>query len=225
MNALRSISGRPISARRWIALAVAVLITLTGGILYGNYSQRWNTSAEMQVAVSHLGSFPREVGIWKAVEDLPIEESALQMLECKGHLNRRYVNEETGKSLQLAIMLGPPGPIAVHTPEICYSSRAYELTDERAEAVLEASSGKRHSFWKVDFTTRNAMADGLRVYYAWGDGGNWNASSSPRFEFAGAPLLYKLQLASYVSSYAGDDGPDPGRQFLEELLDSAWAAN
>ena len=223
MKNLQSFKSRPNSVRRWIALAVAVLITLTGGILYGNYSQRWNSSAEMRSAAIHLGSFPREVGSWKAVEDSPIEESALQMLECEGHLNRRYVNGETGKSLQLAIMLGPPGPIAVHTPEICYSSRAYEQTDERAEAVLEASSGKRHSFWKVDFTTRNAMADDLRVYYAWSTGAKWQASDSPRFEFAGAPLLYKLQLASYVSPHAGDEGPDPGQQFLLELLKTPWA--
>jgi hypothetical protein len=218
-------SSQPNFARRWMALGVAVLITLTGGILYGNYSQRWNVSSEMRSAADHLGQLPREIGKWKAVEDMPIAESALQMLECAAHINRRYVNEETGKSLQLAIMLGPPGPIAVHTPEICYSSRAYEIKGERSETVLDVSTEKRHSFWTIDFVTRNAFADRLRVYYAWSDGRNWIASNSPRFEFAGAPLLYKLQLATHVSPYSGDEGADPCRQFLEELLESAWAVN
>ena len=224
MKASGTINSQRNITRRWMALGVAVLITLTGGILYGNYSQRWGASDEMRAAAIHLGQLPREVGSWKAVEEVPIEDSTLQMLECAGHINRRYVNEETGKSLQLAIMLGPTGPIAVHTPEICYSSRAYEVQGERKESVLEASTGERHSFWTVDFTTRNALADGLRVYYAWGDGQKWFASNSPRFEFAGAPLLYKLQLATYVNPYAGDEGSDPSRQFLEELLESAWAA-
>jgi len=224
MKSSPTFSTQPHFARRWLALGIAVLMTLTGGILYGNYSQRWSTSDEMQSAAAHLHRFPREIGSWKAVEDMPIEQSALTMLECEAHLNRRYVNEETGKSVQLAIMLGPPGPIAVHTPEVCYSSRAYELQDERAETALQTSAGERHSFWMVDFTTRNALADGLRVYYAWSPGGKWKASNSPRFEFAGAPCLYKLQLASYVSLYSSDDGPDPGRQFLEELIRSEWAA-
>lgn len=224
MKASRTINSQWSITRRWLALGIAVLITLTGGILYGNYSQRWNASAEMRAAAIHLGQLPREIGSWKAVEEVPIDDSALQMLECTGHINRRYVNEETGKSLQLAIMLGPPGPIAVHTPEICYSSRAYELQGERSKTLLEVSTGMRHLFWTVDFTTRNALADGLRVYYAWGDGRKWFASNSPRFEFAGAPLLYKLQVATYVNPYAGDEGSDPSRQFLEELLESAWAA-
>jgi len=224
MKASQAFNCQPNFARRWMALGIAVLITLTGGILYGNYSQRWTRSDEMQSAAARLGQFPRQIGSWKAVEDAPIEESALEMLECVGHINRRYVNEETGKSLQVAIMLGPPGPIAVHTPEICYSSRAYELQDERAEVMLETAAGERHSFWSVDFTTRNSLAEGQRVYYAWSAGRNWEASSAPRFKFAGAPCLYKLQLASYVSPYSDNDGSDPGRQFLKELLSSEWAA-
>jgi hypothetical protein len=110
----------------------------------------------------------------------------------------------------------------VHTPEICFSSREYDITNDRTKTIVESSTGQRHSFWKVDFTTRNALADGLRVYYAWSRGDVWQAADSPRFKLAGGPLLYKIQLATYVSPYLGNDAADPGRQFLEDFLQSAW---
>jgi hypothetical protein len=173
-------------------------------------------------AATQLEKLPRKIGSWKAVEDLPIEDSALQMLECAGYVSRRYVNQDSGHSIQLAIIVGRPGPIAVHTPEICFSSRGYEIKNERSEMSIEALPNQPHSFWRVDFKTRNAFADGLRFYYAWSPRHAWRASRSPRFEFAGAPLLYKLQLATYLAPHASDDGLDPGRQFLEAFLKSAW---
>lgn len=221
-TATKTYLGRIRSARRWLALALAVLITLTGGVLYGSYSQRWSARAELTAAATRLERFPREIGSWKAVEDVLFDESALQMLECAGYVNRRYVNQDSGHSIQLAVIVGPPGPIAVHTPEICFSSRAYELANERTEAFLDVSPSQRHSFWRVEFATRSALGDGLRVYYAWSAGGLWKSSRSPRVEYAGASLLYKIQLTTYVAPHLSDESSDPGRQFLEELLHSAW---
>ena len=209
---------RTISARRWLALALAVLIILTGGVLYGNYVQRWSPPAELSAAASQLAKLPREIGSWKAVEDIPIDESALAMLECAGYVHRSYVNQNSGQSVQFVIIVGRPGPIAVHTPEICFSSRAYAVKNERSEITVDTSPNEQHSFWKIDFAPRNGFAQSLRVYYAWSPNRVWKAARSPRFEFAGLPLLYKIQLATYISPLQGDEGPDPGQQFLEELL-------
>jgi hypothetical protein len=184
--------------------------------------QRWNAPAELTAAAAELAKFPGEIGRWTAVEDMPIEDPALQMLESAGYVHRRYVNRDTGQSIQLVIIVGPPGPTAAHTPEICFSSRAYNITNERTKTIVESSTGQRHSFWIIDFTTRNAFADGLRVYYAWSQGSAWLAADFPRFELAGGPLLYKIQLATYVSPYLGEGTTDPGRQFLDEFLQSAW---
>jgi hypothetical protein len=210
------------STRRWTALTVAVALTLTGGALYGSYLQRWDAPAELTASAAELAKFPREIGRWTAVEDLTIDTFAMEMLDCAGYVHRRYLHRDSGQSIRLVIIVGPPGPTAVHTPEICFSSRAYEVTNQRTKSSVESPDGQQHSFWKVDFTTRNAFADGLRVYYSWSHGAQWRASDSPRFELAGGPLLYKIQLATYVSPYLGDDAPDPGRQFLEEFLQSAW---
>jgi hypothetical protein len=212
----------PKIVRQWLALTAAVLITVTGGVLYGGYIQRWNPPPDLTAAATRLAKLPREFGSWKVVDDVPIDESTLEMLECAGYVSRRYVNQESGQSVQCAIMVGPPGPIAVHTPEVCYSSQEYEIQNERTRISIEALPSQKHSFWKVDFTTRNALADALRVHYAWTSGREWKASRTPRFEYAGEPRLYKIQSASYVTPDLGDVGVDPGRQFLEEFVRSAW---
>ena len=93
----------------------------------------------------------------------------------------------------LAVIVGPPGPISVHTPEICYSGAEYTQIGER-QAVFLGDGGAKQSAWLTQFprTTSRGMAC---VYYAWSDGGNWKAADQPRVSFAGRPLLYKFQLA------------------------------
>lgn len=207
---------------RWLALASALLLTVGGGVLYGRFSQRWGPPADLVAAAAQLEQMPRQFGTWKLAEELPIEKSALEMLECAAYVNRRYVNEATGHSISLAVLLGPPGPIAVHTPEICFSSRAYEIQSDRKEIAIETTTRGRQTFWSVDFGSRNALAEGLRVYYAWSAGSEWQAAASPRFQFATAPLLYKIQLAAPAAPRLTDDSPDSGRQFLEALCNSNW---
>jgi len=209
----------------WLVLAIGVGIVLSTGVLYGHYSQRWGPPIDLVAAGSHLDSFPRQLGKWQLTEELPMGDSALAMLECAGYVNRRYVNQESGETVSVAIIVGPAGPIAVHTPEICYSSRAYELQDQRRSVVIGTAPDAEQSFWCVDFKTRNLMADQLRVYYAWSRGERWEASTSPRLKFAAAPLLYKIQLAGLSAPATKTANSDPCRQFLDELLDSKWTLN
>ena len=218
-NAQRSAVGH------WLVLAIGVGIVLSTGVLYGHYSQRWGPPIDLVAAGSHLDSFPRQLGKWQLTEELPMGDSALAMLECAGYVNRRYVNQESGQTVSIAIIVGPAGPTAVHTPEICFSSRAYELQDQRRSVVIGAAPDAEHSFWCVDFKTRNVLADQLRVYYAWSRGERWEASTSPRVKFAAAPLLYKIQLAGLTASGTKTFDSDPCRQFLDELLDSEWTLN
>ena len=209
--------------RHWIVLAVGVGLVLFSGVIYGNYSQRWGPPADLIAAGSHLKSFPDQLGNWVLVEELPMGDSPLAMLECAGYVNRRYLNQESGETVNVAIIVGPPGPTTVHTPEICYSSRAYDLQDQRRSIVIGAAPAVEHSFWYVDFKTRNVLADELRVYYAWSRGERWEASASPRVEFAAAPLLYKIQLAGTISPNTKEADSDPCRHLLEALIASDWS--
>jgi hypothetical protein len=215
----------PRTARRlkqWLTLLVAVLVTLIGGVLYGNYSYRWGPSTRLRSAASLLREMPAAIGPWVLSEELSLPTYALEMLECAGYVHRRYVHRDTGQAISMAVIVGPPGPTAVHTPEICYSSRAYEQAAQRKRIEVTPVSGAPHSFWYVEFTTTNVMADGLRVYYAWSTGEQWQAARYPRFEFAAVPYLYKLQLAAPIAPQLDAASSDMGRDFLKSLAASDW---
>jgi hypothetical protein len=215
-----SFQGRPLN--HWMALTLGLFLTLSAGALYGKYSQRWGPPADLTAAAMRLEALPHQIGNWKVVEETPMEDSTIEMLECAGYVNRKYVNQLSGQTVNLAIIVGPPGPTAVHTPEVCYSSRAYEVQGDRKKIDLSSSPTAMHSFWCIDFSTKNALADGLRVYYAWNAGNSWEASESPRYEFAAKPLLYKLQLAGAIRPNTNEKDADPCRDFLEQLLKMNW---
>lgn len=213
----------PVSGQRAFVLAVvgATALVAAGGAVYGRISQRWGPPPRLAEAGAQLATLPDVFGDWKLQEELPMDEGAKRMLECTGSLNRRYVNRQTGDEVTMAMIVGPAGPTAVHTPEICYSSQAYNQLDDRRLEVVVDDKGVHQSFWRVSFEPRNSSAEQLHVYYAWRDDEQWRASQSPRFEFAAAPLLYKIQVAALGSaSDKADD--DAGKQFLEDLLNSGW---
>lgn len=217
----------PPKRRRYVGLLTVLLsITLLTGALHGRLTQRWGPVPDLAAAAEHLNSFPREFGDWQLLNMTPMEESTVQMLECAGYVNRQYVNRKTGETVSLAIMLGPSGPIAVHTPEVCYSSRAYSIQEPRKSISLTDSKGQVHSFWSLAFRANTLSADQLRVCYAWCENGLWEASKSPRFQFAGRPLLFKLQIAGLMpTSLSGSTATrrNPCEDFLAAMLHSGWS--
>lgn len=220
MNTTPSNASRRSSVGPLVALGVTIAATVAGGLLYGKYSQRWGPPPDLQAAGTHVENLPKTIGDWQLAEEQKMTDSVVQMLECAGHVQRRYVNRKNGQEVTVALIVGPPGPTAVHTPEICYSSRAYDLHGERQSVSLNDSSPD--TFWAVDFETRNVMAGKLRVYYAWSDGGPWKASESPRYEYAASPMLYKIQLSTDVAPHLREETRDAGRDFLEQLQRSEW---
>jgi hypothetical protein len=172
-------------------------------------------------AATHLRSFPQQFGEWQLLNEEPIGADALQMLSCAGYVNREYVNRKSGQSVSIAIIVGPPGPISVHTPEICFSSRAYTLSDEKVITTINDREGRAHTFWSIAFQPNNPSADQLRVIYAWTASDTWIAAKAPRFEFARQRTLFKLQLASVVSAPT-DRTNDPCHAFLVDLLNTGW---
>src|SRR5262245_53263400 len=110
-------------------MTVGVGITVATGFVHGRLTQRWGPPLDLEGASRNLEALPTTIGDWQLVREDPMPEAILQMLSCAGHVNRQYVNRHTGNTVSIAIIVGPPGPTAVHTPEICYSSRAYSIQE------------------------------------------------------------------------------------------------
>ena len=207
----------------WLFVVLGIVITLSSGIVYGRLSQRWGAAPDLVAAAQHLQTFPTRLGTWELLEEKPMSENATRMLECAGHIHRDYIDRKTGQTISMFVIVGPPGPTAVHTPEICYSSRAYTRQGERRTTKLTDVNQNPSTFWSVRMRSRSVIGgDTLSVYYAWNDGTGWQASESPRFEYGGRPMLYKIQLAGRVADKSENETTSPCHQFLTELLKSNW---
>jgi len=143
------------------------------------------------------------------------------MLECTGYFVRNYQNQATGDLVSVTLLLGPPGPISVHTPEICFPSKNYQVLGKREQVAISGADGEDDQFWALSYKANNLRGDTLRVYYAWSTGGRWSASGDPRFKFAGQPYLYKIQLSSPLPPGADLESDDPCRKFLQDFLPAA----
>lgn len=148
-----------------------------------------------------------------------LEVSVVRLLQCPSYVSRIYEHEQTGDVVSVAVLLGPPGPISVHTPEICYSSHDYSVFGERRLVTIQDASGKDHSLWEVTMKSNGLEEASQRVLYGWSTGSHWEAAEYPRFGYGGAPYLYKLQLsASLLNGKESVDESDPTQDFLSQFL-------
>ena len=197
-----------------LASLTAILLVGLGGWIHGELANRWGVSTDVIALGERLRQVPLELGSWRSHGDKELSESTLTLLECKGYLNRSYVHQGTGEVVTVAVMFGPKGPIAVHTPEVCYSSQNVQPNEKR-EAVSNDFDGEQNQFWKLSFSTNTLEKGKLNVMYAWSDGGAWQASESPRFWRTN--YLYKIQTAAQGLGVKEASTDEFFRFFLPEL--------
>jgi hypothetical protein len=140
------------------------------------------------------------MGDWTLVEEGDLDDSALEILRCFGSFRNVYQHIPTKSIVQVAVMYGPRGPIAVHTPEVCYSSQGTTETKSREVETVE-SDGKTNEFWSVEFAYNDDPDSFFEVWYAWSAGEEWVAAEHPRFWLT--EDLFKIQLS----------GPSRGTSF------------
>jgi hypothetical protein len=209
-------------ARFAIVLTAGVGITIATGVVCGRASQRWGAVPDLVAAGDHLKTLPKQIGSWQLVEEEEMGSAEIQMLSCAGYVNRKYADQQTGDVVSLAIYVGPPGPIAVHTPEVCYSSRDFTAEGARKRVEFAGANDLTHALWNTRFRSNNAIGERLTVYYGWLADNEWNATESPRFAFAGSPMLFKLQIAANMPASDEAGQQDPCRNFLQALMQSGW---
>jgi hypothetical protein len=202
---------------RVFLIVVAICTLLATGLVDGFRTNRWGLSSELELASSRVEGLPMTVGNWKGT---PATLDRREMLAAglDGFVLRTYKNEATGKSFTLLLVCGRPGPVSVHTPEICYPGAGYEIVQAHPVKIqVGAESGG--DFLMADFERRETIpADRLRVYWSWNASGTWSVPESPRILFAPHPVVYKLYLISAVTKYREQSTEDGMADFLGQLL-------
>ena len=177
----------------------------------------------MRAAAEDLQNVPKTFGgpqsdRWQLIKTETLPDDEVEMLECTGYINRCYENRRTGEIVNVFVVIGPQGPIAAHTPEICFSSQNYTSRDTHQRTIIPTAEEQDDELWALTFKTKTVREDLLRVYYGWTTNGRWCASDNPRFAFVGSPYLYKIQLASEMPAGSNLRITDTCRDFLKDFL-------
>src|SRR5436305_193873 len=100
-----------------IAASVLFIGTVAMGFVQGSLNQRWGPSNATKLAKQELNRpLPERVGSWRLQQSEPLSPDVIALLQCDGYISRIYENDQTGDVVTVVVLLGPAGPIAVHTP-------------------------------------------------------------------------------------------------------------
>jgi hypothetical protein len=200
---------------RWLIGTVTALgLIFFSGVAHGLLSNRWGIAQDVHALGAQLGTIPMEIGPWKCSEETKLDDRVEKMLEATGYISRLYVHQATGESVNVFLVFGPKGPIAVHTPEVCYSARAVSLTSARQSVPCDYDA-QDGTIWKLGFETNTIDKRKMSVYYGWTDGGPWQAANSPRFWRT--DFLYKIQTSSQATGKKEDSTDEFFKVFMPEV--------
>jgi hypothetical protein len=193
--------------------------TVTSGWFHGRIANRWGHAGALQAAAAKLDhELPDRLGAWRLIKTIEIEPDVREKLQTAGELQGIYANDQTGEAITAVVLVGPSGPLSVHSPEICYSAIDYELAGERKQWNVTDQKGQKHSLWRLHANSRHSTKPNLRILYGWSDGDRWEAVSGPRFALAGLPVVYKLQVSGPARDNQAEPTLDPCQDFLARFL-------
>ncbi len=199
---------------RWFAALIGSTALIVCGIVHGYWTDRWAPPVETERAAERLDAIPLELGEWDGeVMEVKSGEAGNGVARC---IKRRYVHRKSGAVVSLFLVCGRPGPVSIHTPEVCYGASGFMVG---TKGRYESESGD--NMWKTDAIRTNATEETrLRLYWGWSDGSGWAASDDARVQFARRPVLHKLYVVRELSGLNESNQSEPCEEFLRLLLPS-----
>jgi hypothetical protein len=202
--------------RRLFQTLTVFAAVLLSGIVQGVWSDRWAVADGPKEAAAKFARVPLTMGEWDG-QDQAVDDRTLTAAQASGVMSRRFVNRRTGNVLTVLIVCGRPGPVSVHTPDICYRGAGYEELGQRRLHVLRSEGTPE--FWVSDFQKRDgAVPTYMRIFYSWSGTGAWRAPTNPRLAFARNSSLFKLYVVRQLSKPEESIEDDPTPEFLNLLL-------
>lgn len=202
---------------RIILLSTVTAAILLDGYVHGLWTNRWGSTQVMDHAVAGLERVPLAIGDWHG-QAQKLGARQAQQAGFSGYWLRRYDRRTDGSSVTVMLACGLPGPLSVHTPDVCYGGAGF----------VQAGSAERHEvsretatpvFWTAKFSKRDAVLPvNLRLYYSWRTADGWKASSNPRWDFASQPVLYKMYICHEMMEGNERQGDAACAEFIKLLL-------
>jgi hypothetical protein len=207
---------------RLFPLLTGAAVVLGAGVFDGLVTHRWWPDARLQKAVACLDRVPAAFGDWQGTDE-EVNAVDLRTAHIDAYVCRRYVNERTREAVLVLLVCGQPGPIAVHTPDVCYTAAGYKMDGNPLVLTLTAAHRgpqAQDAFRAARLRNPSPVPTGtLRVCWAWSTGGGWQAPGNPRLAFARAGALYKLYVLREQRATEKDRADDDTtKAFLQAFL-------
>ncbi len=199
-------------------IIAAVFMVVASGIVHGQWVNRWRVTPDIELAIAKLDRLPMDIGDWRG-RPQTVDRRALTAAGLDGLIMRHYENRRTGRTTSFVLVCGRPGPVSVHTPEICYPGAGFEMAQERP-VKFSVNPGSRYAeFLRADFAKQESFPpERLRVYWSLNATGTWSVPENPRLAFASRPVLYKLYLTARINESLERSADTTVTEFLEKFL-------
>lgn len=188
-------------AAKYAATAVFAVVVVVSGLLHGRQTHRWSEPPPLDQYVNRLPAVPLKFDEWSATSNRFMDDLRAHGIE--EYLLLKYTNSKSTMDYQVLVVVGRPGPIASHTPDVCYRGEGFTTTTEpqRKDLVIKDGPLKGRTYplmeLKLRPPTTKVLDYELEVRWAWmPPGKSFMAPDNPRWEFASEPALYKVYFIS-----------------------------
>jgi hypothetical protein len=206
-------------------LSVAAAAVLVVGYVQGCWSNRWGNTRAVEQAVERIERVPITIGNWQG-NSLELGVREAEQAGFSGYWLRRYERPTDGATVVVMLACGRPGPLTVHTPEICYAGAGF--VESGADKTTLGPGAASAEFWKATFAKPDALAPSkLRILWSWRTTAGWKAATNARWEFANQDVLFKIYVCHEMSGSDERQADAVCTDFLNVLLpalDQALAA-
>jgi hypothetical protein len=182
---------------------MAICVTIFSGMLHGRIRHEFGLGQDLTKQVKLVESLPPAFGetedgrpAWVMVGDRrELDAEVVEMLECVGYYQAAYRSTLHPEwVVQLLVLVGPAGPLLVHSPEVCYPAAGNKYLSGPTPLEVTTNGGESSKLLVMMFKQGGLEGAKIRVGYAYSTGDEWQSPVDARRQFAGAPYLYKLQL-------------------------------
>jgi hypothetical protein len=202
---------------RTLPMILAIVILLAGGLVNGIWIDRWNLSSEPSASAAKLEGIPMEIGDWKAPGNREIDDQSKAIGEIAGYMGRVYSHLST--DVACLIVCGRPGAIGAHTPDVCFVGQNQTMLKLQRKPIPIGAGEDSAKFYTAVFKrTESGIPHYTRAFWSWSADGFWSAPESPRVEFLGKQVLYKLYVTYPLAEEEDKIEEGAGLDFIKVLL-------
>jgi hypothetical protein len=205
-----------------LGVALLALTTVATGVVTGTLGNRWQRPHDLAAAAKTLEVIANtpEIGPWRLKDTTRLGPELVKLLHTSGDISCKYLNEQTGDVVELVVLVGETGPLSTHSPEVCYSSRDYQVVSE-PESQQVKGLGEPADFLSMTLSSDGLDGSLLRVWYAWHNGQQWLAPRNARISLRAEPFLYKVQIATYLTGLEDERRPSAQKASASDAAETA----